>query len=154
MLVAQSSLTLWNPVECVAHQAPLSTEFSRQEYWSHSLLQGIFLTQGSNLGLLHCRWILYCRTREAWEGLNKKTFLRWSGGGSVRACSVLPGLPRCHSWVLGTVPLLCSHSGLPTVCPYLSLRKPSPDSLALALTWPCTRPSLGHLRGSRLHPYA
>ena len=25
----------------------------------HALLQGIFLTQGSNLGLLHCRWILY-----------------------------------------------------------------------------------------------
>ena len=26
---------------------------------SHSLLQAIFLTQGSNSGLLHCRWILY-----------------------------------------------------------------------------------------------
>ena len=26
----------------------------------HFLLQGIFPTQGSNLGLLHCRWILYC----------------------------------------------------------------------------------------------
>ena len=25
----------------------------------HFLLQGIFLTQGSNLSLLHCRWILY-----------------------------------------------------------------------------------------------
>ena len=25
----------------------------------HALLQGIFLTQGSNPGLLHCRWILY-----------------------------------------------------------------------------------------------
>ena len=25
----------------------------------HSLLQGIFPTQGSNPGLLHCRWILY-----------------------------------------------------------------------------------------------
>ena len=25
----------------------------------HALLQGIFLTQGSNLGLPHCRWILY-----------------------------------------------------------------------------------------------
>ena len=25
----------------------------------HFLLQGIFSTQGSNLGLLHCRWILY-----------------------------------------------------------------------------------------------
>ena len=33
---------------------------------SLSLLQGIFLTQGSNLGLLHCRQILYCwATREA-----------------------------------------------------------------------------------------
>ena len=34
----------------VAHQAPLSIEFSRQEYWSgcQALLQGIFLTQGSN----------------------------------------------------------------------------------------------------------
>ena len=27
---------------------------------SRFLLQGIFLTQGSNLGLLHCRQILYC----------------------------------------------------------------------------------------------
>ena len=26
----------------------------------HSLLLGIFLTQGSNLGLPHCRQILYC----------------------------------------------------------------------------------------------
>ena len=26
---------------------------------SHSFLQGIFLTQGLNLGLLHCRQILY-----------------------------------------------------------------------------------------------
>ena len=26
---------------------------------SHSLLQGIFSTQRSNLGLSHCRWILY-----------------------------------------------------------------------------------------------
>ena len=26
---------------------------------SHSLIQGIFLIQGSNLGLPHCRWILY-----------------------------------------------------------------------------------------------
>ena len=45
----------------VAHQAPLSMGFSRQEYWSgwHSLLQGILPTQGLNPGLLHCRQILY-----------------------------------------------------------------------------------------------
>ena len=43
--------------QSVAHQAPLSVEFSRQEYWSgcHSLLQGIFLT----LGLLYYRQIIY-----------------------------------------------------------------------------------------------
>ena len=46
----------------VAHQAPLSMGFSRQEYWSGLpfLLQGIFLTQGLNPGLLHCRQIPYC----------------------------------------------------------------------------------------------
>ena len=50
----------------VAYQAPLSMEFSKQEYWigSHSLLQGIFLTQGSTLGLLHYRQILYCLSHQ------------------------------------------------------------------------------------------
>ena len=45
----------------VASQAPLSMEFSRQEYWSglSFFLQGTFPTQGSNPGLLHCRKILY-----------------------------------------------------------------------------------------------
>ena len=44
-----------------AHQAPLSMEFSRQEYWvgSHSLLRSISLTQGLNPDLLNCRHILY-----------------------------------------------------------------------------------------------
>ena len=38
------------------------------ELGSHSLLQGLFPTQGSNPGLLHCRWIFYHRsTREAQE---------------------------------------------------------------------------------------
>ena len=38
--------------------APLSMEFSRQEYWSgcHYLLQGIFPTQGSNLRLCLLYW--------------------------------------------------------------------------------------------------
>ena len=47
--------------ETAAHKFTLSMEFSRQEYWSGLPfpLQRIFLTQGSNLGLLHCRQILY-----------------------------------------------------------------------------------------------
>ena len=42
--------TLWT----IAHQAPLSLEFSRQEYWSElpGRLQGIFLIQVSNLLLI------------------------------------------------------------------------------------------------------
>ena len=43
----------------VAHQAPPSMGFSRQEYCSDFLLQGIFLTQGSNLHLLLGRQIVY-----------------------------------------------------------------------------------------------
>ena len=46
----QFFVTLWT----VAHQAPLSMGFSRQEYWSGLpfLLQGIISTQGSNPHLL------------------------------------------------------------------------------------------------------
>ena len=46
----------------VAHHAPLSMEFSRQEHWSglpFPFPGGIFQIQGLNLGLPHCRKILY-----------------------------------------------------------------------------------------------
>ena len=54
----QLFVTRWS----IAHQVPLYMEFSKKEYWSGLPFpfQGIFLTQGSNLGLLHCRKILYC----------------------------------------------------------------------------------------------
>ena len=53
----QLFMTPW----ALAYQAPPSTGFCRQEYWSglHFLLQGIFPTQGSNLGLPHYRQMLY-----------------------------------------------------------------------------------------------
>ena len=46
----------------VAHQAPLSMGLSRQEYWSElpCPLPGDLLNPGSNVGLLHCRQLLYC----------------------------------------------------------------------------------------------
>ena len=54
------TLTFW----IIAHPAPLSMGFFRQEYWSELpfLLPGDLPTQGSNpylLCLLHCRQILY-----------------------------------------------------------------------------------------------
>ena len=30
----------------------------------HALFQGFFTTQGSNPGLQHCRWILYCLSHQ------------------------------------------------------------------------------------------
>ena len=60
VLVTQLFLTLATPWTA-AHQAPLSMGFSCKNngVGPHSLFQGIFQTQGSNLGLLHCRKILY-----------------------------------------------------------------------------------------------
>ena len=45
----------------VAHQAPLSMGFSRQEYWSGLPCSppGDLPNPGLNPGLMHCRWILY-----------------------------------------------------------------------------------------------
>ena len=59
--VAQSRLSLCDPRDC-SPPGSFVHGFSRQEHWSglpFPWLQGIFLTQGSNPGLHHCRWILY-----------------------------------------------------------------------------------------------
>ena len=55
VLVVQSCATLWEPIDCTWDSPGKNTGVG-----SHSLLQGIFLTQGSDPGLLHCRQILYC----------------------------------------------------------------------------------------------
>ena len=47
---------------------------------SLSLLQGIFPTQGSNTGLLHCRWILYHLTNKGSPrntGVGSLSLLQW-----------------------------------------------------------------------------
>ena len=56
-----SGVQLFETPWTVAHQAPLSMGFSRQEYWSGLPFPSmrIFLTQGLNPGLPHCRQILY-----------------------------------------------------------------------------------------------
>ena len=64
--------------------------FSRQEYWSglslpSFLLQGIFLIQGLNPGLLHCRQILY---RLSYQGSPKYQSL-----SRVRLCNPIDCSP-------------------------------------------------------------
>ena len=61
VLVAQSCLTLHDPMEC-SPPSPLKCPWDfpskNTRMGCHFLLQGIFPTQRSNLGFLHCRQIL------------------------------------------------------------------------------------------------
>ena len=60
-LVAQSCPTLWDPMDCSLSGSSVHGDSpgKNTEVGCHVLLQGIFPTQGSNPGLLHCRRILY-----------------------------------------------------------------------------------------------
>ena len=73
----------------VAHQAPLSMGFSRQEYWSGLPFPsaGIFLTQGSNSGLLHYRRVLYHLSHTV---LISETVMCACSAASVMSNSVRP----------------------------------------------------------------
>ena len=61
MLVTQSCLTLCNPMYYSLQGSSVHgiLQASILEWVAVPFLQGIFLTQGSNLGFLHCRQILY-----------------------------------------------------------------------------------------------
>ena len=60
--VAQSYLTLCNPMDFIDYQAPLSVHGILKvrvlEWVVISFSKGVFPTQGSNLGLPHCRQML------------------------------------------------------------------------------------------------
>ena len=60
-LVTQLHPTLYDPMDYIACQAPLSMDSPGKKTGVafHVLLQGIFPTQGSNRDILHCRWTLY-----------------------------------------------------------------------------------------------
>ena len=60
-LVTQSCPTLCNPMDYSppGSSVPGDSPGKNIGVGCHALLHGIFQTQGSNSGLLHCRWILY-----------------------------------------------------------------------------------------------
>ena len=86
--------TLWTAV-C---QAPLSTGFSRQEYWSgcHALLQEFFPAQGSNPGLLHFRQDCFTTEPPGKLEVGHILYLYWS-----ESCSVMPDCLRHMDCVRG-----------------------------------------------------
>ena len=67
VLVTQSCPTLLNPWNYSRPGSPVQGDFPGKSpgVGCHSLLQGIFPTQGLNLGLLHCKQILYHLSHQA-----------------------------------------------------------------------------------------
>ena len=71
--------TLCDPMDPTRLLCPRGSPGKNTEVGGHSLLQGIFPTQGLNPGLLHCRRILYCLSHQGFWGeviqaLNRSLF--------------------------------------------------------------------------------
>ena len=98
-LVAQLYPTLCDPMDCSPPGSSVHGDTPGKNTWGgrRALLQGSFPTQGSNPGLLHCSWILYCPqtvTREAQE--------YWSGQpipppGDLPDPGIKPGSPALQA---------------------------------------------------------
>ena len=75
VLVAQSCPTLCDPVDCslLDSSAPWNSPGKNTGVGSHYLLQGVFLTQGWNLSLLHCKWTLNCLSHQRSRKATLKT---------------------------------------------------------------------------------
>ena len=92
--VAQSCPTLYDPMDCSPTRFLCSWNSPGKNtgVGSHSLLQGIFLTQWLNLSLPHCRQILYCLSHQGHHDLimRDKTWASlyselWSCPGSLKS---------------------------------------------------------------------
>ena len=62
MLLLQSCLTLCDSIDCSPSGSSVHGILQARIWeWvdSHSLVRGIFLSQGSNLGFPYCRWVFY-----------------------------------------------------------------------------------------------
>ena len=113
-LVAKSCPTLSTPWT-VAHQAPLSMEFSRHEYWSGLPFPspGIFPTQESNPGLLHCRQILYWLSYEGSLWIIpfplRVTMMRCHTTCDITLCDMSNGRVACRARPNQVSPLKAEH---------------------------------------------
>ena len=85
--VAQSCPTLCDPIDYTVH----GILQARILVGSLSLLQGIFPTQGSNPGLLHCRQILYQLNHKGSPGILEWVAYPFSRGSSFPGIFCISG---------------------------------------------------------------
>ena len=105
-LVTQSCLTLCDSMDCslpgssiLFHGDSLGKNIG---VGCHALLQGIFQTQGSNPGLLHCRWILYCLSQLPVDPFNWAVY--WVSTTYVLSSVLSP--VKCHNHSFSSFPWL------------------------------------------------
>ena len=102
--VAQSCLTLCNPMDC---SLPCSSfhgilKAKVPKVGSHSLFQEIFSTQGSNPSLWHCRRILYRLSHQgspAVQGILKSLLKHHNLKASVIQCSAFFMVQLSHTYI-------------------------------------------------------
>ena len=129
MLVAQSCMTLCNPMD-LAHQAPLSIGFSRQEHWSGwpFLSPEDLPDPGIKSRSPHHRQILYWVSREAHMYTTMhKIILASLVAQSVRN---MPAMQETQVWSLGQEEPLGKEMATPQ---YSCLRNPTEGG-----AWPAT----------------
>ena len=131
VLVAQSCQTLCGPMDCSPPGSSVHEIFPGKNTGvvCHFLLQEIFLTQGSNLCLLHCRQIVYFLSQHGrpFAGIVSP---RWSSvrliGGSVTLLHLPCHGPACwarepHQQALGASDLMSCSLSDPSLLVLLSL---------------------------------
>ena len=125
----QSCPTLCDPMH---YNLPRSSLQARILEWLSCPPQGIFLTQVSNLGLLHCRQILYhWITREAQDTSFRSDQIRLVGQSCPTLCDPMnrstPGLPVHHQLLEFTQTHI--HRVSDAIQPFDPLSSPSPPAL-------------------------
>ena len=83
-LVVQSCPALCDPMDCSPPGFSVRGDSPGKNtgVGCHAFLQGVFLTQGMNPGLLHCRWIIYCLSYQG-----SPRILEWVAYSFFRGCS-------------------------------------------------------------------
>ena len=102
--VAQSCLTLCNPMDCSLPCFSVHGILQAKvlKVGSHSLLQDIVSTQGSNPSLPHCRWILYRLSHQgspAVQGILKSLLKHHNLKASVLPCSAFFMIQFSHPYM-------------------------------------------------------
>ena len=94
-LVTQLCPTLCDPMDCSSPRSSVHGDSPGKNtgVGCRALLQGIFLTQGSNQALPHCRRILYCLSHQ--EAVKSITFLY-----SYLVISLIFYICICWEWLL------------------------------------------------------